>query len=284
MSNISKLFMALCLVVFSASVALAGNDGGGKVKQPTITHAVQRNHAAADCSQPGERKRGVGRGTGGTFVVTTNGGKTWKSGVVPGPPPTPTTTAISRRLRRQRQDRLPDVDRQQHQRFQDLQNHRWRRDLEHRIHQRDRERLLRLLRFLGPGTRHRAQRFGEWRVSGSAHVRWRAPGNRSPTACLRRCRAKPRFRPAAPAPRLQGLFQRLVRDRRAGHRGARAGHSRRRPNLEGVQHAARNFGRAAAPPPSRSAMDATASWPAAISATILSPMRPPPMTAARPGR
>ncbi len=39
MAKISKLFMASCLVVLSASVVLAGNDGG-QVKQPTITPQV----------------------------------------------------------------------------------------------------------------------------------------------------------------------------------------------------------------------------------------------------
>jgi hypothetical protein len=43
MAKISKLFVALCLVAFSASAVLAGTgegDGGGKVQQPTITAQV----------------------------------------------------------------------------------------------------------------------------------------------------------------------------------------------------------------------------------------------------
>jgi photosystem II stability/assembly factor-like uncharacterized protein len=84
MSNISKLFMALCLVAFSASAALAGNDGGGKVKQPTITTQNSGTTQLLISVSPVNENVVWASGTGGTFVVTTNGGKTWKSGVVPG--------------------------------------------------------------------------------------------------------------------------------------------------------------------------------------------------------
>src|SRR5271156_2942380 len=84
MSNISKLFMALCLVAFSASAALAGNDGGGKVKQPKITTQNSGTTQLLIAVSPVNENVVWAAGTGGTYVVTTNGGKTWKSGVVPG--------------------------------------------------------------------------------------------------------------------------------------------------------------------------------------------------------
>src|SRR6202453_4016659 len=83
MAKISKLFMAFCLVVLSASVVLAGNDGG-QVKQPTITPQVSGTTQLLIAVSPVNENVVWAAGTGGTYVVTTNGGKTWKSGVVPG--------------------------------------------------------------------------------------------------------------------------------------------------------------------------------------------------------
>ena len=89
MSKILKLFMALCLVMFSASAVFAGandhdRDGGGKVKQPTITSQVSGTTQLLISVSPVNENVVWASGAGGTFVVTTNGGKTWRSGVVPG--------------------------------------------------------------------------------------------------------------------------------------------------------------------------------------------------------
>ncbi len=53
--------------------------------ESTYAHAAtQRNHTTPDCRQSGKFERGLGLGTGGTYVVTTDGGNTWRAGVVPG--------------------------------------------------------------------------------------------------------------------------------------------------------------------------------------------------------
>jgi len=91
MSNISKLFMALCLVAWSATAAFAGaGNDSGKVQQPTITAQNSGTTQLLISVSPVNENVVWAGGTGGTFVVTTNGGKTWKSGVVPGTTTDPT--------------------------------------------------------------------------------------------------------------------------------------------------------------------------------------------------
>src|SRR5207302_7688353 len=52
---------------------------------PTKTHSTkERHHAAADLCQSVSSRVVWAAGTGGTYVVTTDGGETWKAAVVPG--------------------------------------------------------------------------------------------------------------------------------------------------------------------------------------------------------
>jgi photosystem II stability/assembly factor-like uncharacterized protein len=77
------LATAFCV---SAGVALAGGGGNdsNKVKQPTITTQTSGTTQLLIAVSPVDENVVWAAGTGGTYVVTTNGGKTWRSGVVPG--------------------------------------------------------------------------------------------------------------------------------------------------------------------------------------------------------
>jgi photosystem II stability/assembly factor-like uncharacterized protein len=68
----------------SAGFAAAGGGGGEKVPQPKITVQNSGTTQLLIAVSPVNENVVWAAGTGGTYVVTTNGGKTWKSGVVPG--------------------------------------------------------------------------------------------------------------------------------------------------------------------------------------------------------
>jgi photosystem II stability/assembly factor-like uncharacterized protein len=78
----SKILLVAFLICASASVGLAGEDG--KVKQPTITAQNSGTTQLLISVSPVNSQVVWAAGTGGTFVVTTNGGETWKSGIVSG--------------------------------------------------------------------------------------------------------------------------------------------------------------------------------------------------------
>jgi photosystem II stability/assembly factor-like uncharacterized protein len=77
-----KLSLVVFLIAASATVGLAGQDG--KVHQPTITPQTSGTTQLLISVSPVDSQVVWAAGTGGTYVVTTNGGKIWKSAVVPG--------------------------------------------------------------------------------------------------------------------------------------------------------------------------------------------------------
>jgi photosystem II stability/assembly factor-like uncharacterized protein len=77
-----KLSLVAFLIVVSACVAVAGEDG--KVHQPKVTPQTSGTTQLLIDVSPVNSRVVWAAGTGGTFVVTTDGGEHWKSGVVPG--------------------------------------------------------------------------------------------------------------------------------------------------------------------------------------------------------
>jgi photosystem II stability/assembly factor-like uncharacterized protein len=82
--SVSKMFLAATLIAATAAVSFAGGGEDGKIKQPTITTQNSGTTQLLIAVSPVNSEVVWAGGTGGTYVVTTNGGKTWKSGVVPG--------------------------------------------------------------------------------------------------------------------------------------------------------------------------------------------------------
>ncbi|MGA9142280.1 MAG: hypothetical protein WB007_00835 [Candidatus Acidiferrales bacterium] len=78
----SKLSLVVFLIAASATAVLAGEDG--KVHQPKITPQTSGTTQLLISVSPVNSQVVWAAGTGGTYVVTTNGGKTWKAAVVPG--------------------------------------------------------------------------------------------------------------------------------------------------------------------------------------------------------
>ncbi len=75
---------SLLVILLIATTSTSGmHKTHGKVINPPSSHS-RAHQAAADCRQSGELEIVWAAGTGGTYVVTTDGGSTWKSGVVPG--------------------------------------------------------------------------------------------------------------------------------------------------------------------------------------------------------
>ncbi len=77
-----KYSLIALLFAASATAGFAGNDG--KVHQPKITPQTSGTTELLISVSPVNSQVVWAAGTGGTYVVTTNGGKTWKSAVVPG--------------------------------------------------------------------------------------------------------------------------------------------------------------------------------------------------------
>ena len=82
MSTFKNISMAVFLVAVSAGVSVAGENG--KVHQPTITPQTSGTTQLLISVSPVNSQVVWAAGQGGTYVVTTNGGKTWKAAVVPG--------------------------------------------------------------------------------------------------------------------------------------------------------------------------------------------------------
>ncbi len=78
----SKFFLAFFLIAASATPALAQDDG--KNHQPTLTPQTSGTTQLLIAVSPVDSRVVWAAGTGGTYVVTTDGGNTWKAGVVPG--------------------------------------------------------------------------------------------------------------------------------------------------------------------------------------------------------
>ena len=77
-----KLSLVAILIAASASVGFAGENG--KVQQPKITPQTSGTTQLLIAVSPVNSQIVWAAGQGGTYVVTTNGGKTWKAAVVPG--------------------------------------------------------------------------------------------------------------------------------------------------------------------------------------------------------
>ena len=77
-----KYSLAIVLIALSATFAAAQEDG--KLHQPKLTPQTSNTTQLLIAVSPVNSKVVWAAGTGGTFVVTTDGGNTWKSGVVPG--------------------------------------------------------------------------------------------------------------------------------------------------------------------------------------------------------
>src|SRR5215469_10959983 len=77
-----KLSLAFCLIVAITSVTLA--ESPSKVRRPTLTPQNSGTKQLLISVSPVNSRVVWAAGTGGTYVVTTNGGETWKAAVVPG--------------------------------------------------------------------------------------------------------------------------------------------------------------------------------------------------------
>jgi photosystem II stability/assembly factor-like uncharacterized protein len=77
-----KLSLVVFLISASATVGFAGEDA--KIHQPKITPQTSGTTQLLIDVSPVNSRVVWAAGTGGTFVVTTDGGNTWKAAVVPG--------------------------------------------------------------------------------------------------------------------------------------------------------------------------------------------------------
>ena len=79
-----KRSAAVCLFVFFGSAVLNFVDAHPKVHPPTLTPQVSGTTQGLIGVSPVNSRVVWVSGRGGTFAVTTDGGQTWRSGVVPG--------------------------------------------------------------------------------------------------------------------------------------------------------------------------------------------------------
>ncbi len=77
-----KSLLAILLIAVSATFAAAQEDG--KIHQPKLTPQTSGTTQLLIAVSPVNDRVVWAAGTGGTYVVTTDGGNTWKAGVVPG--------------------------------------------------------------------------------------------------------------------------------------------------------------------------------------------------------
>jgi photosystem II stability/assembly factor-like uncharacterized protein len=77
-----KLSLVVFLIAASARAGFGGEDG--KARQPKVTPQTSGTTQLLIDVSPVNSRVVWAAGTGGTFVVTTDGGEHWKSGVVPG--------------------------------------------------------------------------------------------------------------------------------------------------------------------------------------------------------
>jgi photosystem II stability/assembly factor-like uncharacterized protein len=77
-----KLSLVVFLIAASACAGFGGEDG--KARQPKVTPQTSGTTQLLIDVSPVNSRVVWAAGTGGTFVVTTDGGEHWKSGVVPG--------------------------------------------------------------------------------------------------------------------------------------------------------------------------------------------------------
>src|ERR1700719_3108587 len=77
-----KYLLTVFLIVVSATVGFAQDPG--KIHQPKLTPQQSGTTQLLISVSPVNSKVVWAAGTGGTYVVTTDGGNTWKAAVVPG--------------------------------------------------------------------------------------------------------------------------------------------------------------------------------------------------------
>jgi len=77
-----KLFLAASLITASAAVSFAQDPG--RIHQPQLTPQQSGTTQLLISVSPVNSRVVWAAGTGGTYVVTTDGGQTWKAAVVPG--------------------------------------------------------------------------------------------------------------------------------------------------------------------------------------------------------
>ena len=80
----SKRLVALSLMALSALATVGLAEDHSKVRRPTLTPQVSGTTQGLIAVSPVSSRVVWASGRGGTFVVTTDGGQTWKAGVVPG--------------------------------------------------------------------------------------------------------------------------------------------------------------------------------------------------------
>ena len=78
----SKLLLVVSLLAASATAGFAGEQG--KIHQPKITPQTSGTSQLLIAVSPVNSRIVWAAGTGGTYVVTTDGGEHWKAAVVPG--------------------------------------------------------------------------------------------------------------------------------------------------------------------------------------------------------
>lgn len=76
--------LAVFLVAASAFATLSFAETNGKIHQPTLTPQNSGTTQGLIAVSPVNSRVVWASGRGGTFLLTTNGGKTWKAAVVPG--------------------------------------------------------------------------------------------------------------------------------------------------------------------------------------------------------
>lgn len=79
-----RCFWAVVLVVLFASATLSVAENRSEPQQPTLTPQSSGTTQGLIAVSPVNSRVVWASGRGGTFVVTTDGGQTWKAGVVPG--------------------------------------------------------------------------------------------------------------------------------------------------------------------------------------------------------
>ena len=178
--SLAFLLTGLCTVV---TIGLVGATQSSATNQaaapPTLTPQDSGTTQSLIAVSPVNKRVVWASGRAGTFAVTTNGGATWRSGVVPG-----ASAAVSRCRGRERHGRVSALDRPR-QRFADLQDNRRWRDVVAAVPEPGSERILRLLRLLDAHAGFCPERLGERAVPGGANDErqtWQSIAGNEPAA------------------------------------------------------------------------------------------------------
>ncbi len=75
---------SVLVLLLAAYASLASAHNPPKIRQPTLTPQSSGTTQLLIAVSPVNSRVVWASGAGGTYVVTTDGGNTWKSGVVPG--------------------------------------------------------------------------------------------------------------------------------------------------------------------------------------------------------